>query len=282
MSMEKIYRIYTLAHPITLEIVYVGQTRTTLIARLIRHYSSCLSRTSNIYKWIKELRDNNLVPIIELLEEVDSSQKDIAEIFWISQLRNWNFNLLNQNIGGQGNHGYKHPEERRKLISENNIGKKGQVGIHYHSEESLEKMRQAKLGKSLSEEARQKLSSHNKNRIGGSKTKVIDTETGIIYSSISEAATKLNIKKATLRERVKNNIGSIQRLEEPKYYNPIEKIKIREHKNQVIDINTNIIYESGKEAARQLGLNYNSLKKKIRNNSCNIRLVENKLNLENN
>lgn len=269
----KNYKIYTLAHPITLEVVYVGQTSTGLNERLIRHYGSCLTRTSNVYKWIKELRDNKLIPIIELVEEVSEDLKNISEKYWISQLKEWGFNLLNQTDGGEGTSGYKHSKVSKQKMSENNVGRLGQIGVHFHSEESKLKMSKAKLGKTHSEETKEKIGIINKNKIGGNYTKVIDIETNIIYPSIAEAARVTGISNAALKERVRINQGNIIKLEESKFYTT-EKIKIRNHKNKVIDTNTGIIYESGKEAARELNLNYNSLKKKIRQGLGNILKLE--------
>lgn len=244
----KNYKIYTLAHPITLEVVYVGQTSLELNDRLAAHHSASLRRSTRIYEWMQNLRRDGLAPTIQLVEEVLKEDINNSEKHWIAKYRSEGVNLLNVTDGGKGPTGSKHTKETKEKLKHQNIGK------------------------TLSDETKAKMSASTKNKIGGMDTKVIDEDTGIVYKTIRECADALGMNKSTLRLRINNNQGSVKRLEEAKFREPKERV--REHKNPVIDTTTGITYESGKEAARQLGLNYNSLKKKISRNTSYIKRLE--------
>lgn len=94
------YYIYTLAHPITNEIRYIGKTN-----NIHRRYLGHLNDKSKAHRncWIKSLLNNNLFPVIEILDEF-SNEDDCydAEIYWISQFKTWGFRLTNLHNGGRG------------------------------------------------------------------------------------------------------------------------------------------------------------------------------------
>ena len=96
--MEKIH-IYTLSHPITNEIRYVGQTKHNLEKRLQGHLKS-KDKTHRTF-WIKSLIKNNLIPKIELIESVDKDIGNESEIFWIMIFKSWGFKLCNLTEGGE-------------------------------------------------------------------------------------------------------------------------------------------------------------------------------------
>jgi hypothetical protein len=120
--------VYTLADPRTDEIRYVGKT-----VNLKNRYADHLrcNGTLHVHNWIKQLRNLELKPKIEVLEECNSDWQ-LAEIYWIEQLRQWGFNLTNHAIGGLGGQTGRIPW---------NKGKKG-----CWSEEILQKMREASTG----------------------------------------------------------------------------------------------------------------------------------------
>jgi len=90
--------------------------------------------------------------------------------------------LRNLTDGGDGTSGYKHTEEWKKVASERMRGKpsrnqrktlteeekrrisESMKGI-VHSPQSIEKMRQSKMGHKVSDEARQKISAKNKGKV---------------------------------------------------------------------------------------------------------------------
>lgn len=97
-NMEKIH-IYTLSHPITNEIRYVGQTKHNLEKRLSGHLKS--KEKTHRTHWIKSLAMNNLKPKIELIETVDKEMGNETEIFWIMMFKYWGFRLCNLTEGGE-------------------------------------------------------------------------------------------------------------------------------------------------------------------------------------
>ena len=94
------YYIYTLSHPITNEVKYIGKTN-----NISKRYSAHLNDKSKSYKnsWIKSLLNEDLLPVIEILEEFDNELPCYnAEIYWIEQFKSWGFNLTNLQSGGVG------------------------------------------------------------------------------------------------------------------------------------------------------------------------------------
>ena len=121
--MEKNF-IYTLSNPITKEIKYIGKTF-NIKRRLYGHLSKhSLLKRSKKNSWIKSLINKKLLPIIEILDEVEKSESNFYEIFYISLFKSWGFKLLNMTEGGDGNHikGRKNSEEykiKQKINSPN-------------------------------------------------------------------------------------------------------------------------------------------------------------------
>ena len=95
-------KIYTLTDPITNQIRYVGITKNSLNKRLQGHIHDCKSKKpTHKINWIKSLLSKKLLPIIELLEEVETSIIFEMEMYWIAQFKAWGFNLTNSTEGGE-------------------------------------------------------------------------------------------------------------------------------------------------------------------------------------
>ncbi len=110
------YKIYTLNHPITNEIRYVGQTCKTLEVRLKGHIAS--KDKSHRVNWIKALANNNLIPKIVLLKkDLSKDECDVLEKYYIKEYKESGIRLLNLTEGGEGSYGYKHTEESKKKMS---------------------------------------------------------------------------------------------------------------------------------------------------------------------
>lgn len=120
------YYIYTLSDPVSKEIKYIGKTK-NLDDRLSRHMQpSNLKRLwTPKNKWLKYLKNNNLRPIMELLDEGDKNNIDDLEIYWITQLKQWGYKLKNSTIGGQNPtpKGAKLKKKHIKNLSKNHPNK---------------------------------------------------------------------------------------------------------------------------------------------------------------
>lgn len=92
--------IYTLSHPISKEVKYVGKT---VNPKQRKHNHSNVSRDKGTYKrnWINSLKTQKLRPVFEVIDEVENDWK-FWEKYWISQFKAWGFNLCNHTIGGDG------------------------------------------------------------------------------------------------------------------------------------------------------------------------------------
>lgn len=80
-------RIYYLEHPVTKQPFYVGCTTKTLKERLYSHMHS---------SHVKLISEQNIVPAIELIEEVRLDVASDTECYWIWQFKAWGFNLSNK------------------------------------------------------------------------------------------------------------------------------------------------------------------------------------------
>lgn len=178
------YKTYTLSHPLTNEIRYIGYTGESLKERLRCHLKDCNYKNKNSHKikWIKKLILDGLAPSINLINKYDTKQEAIFnEVKLIFEHKLLGYNLVNGTDGGEGGTGYKFTkeqivnqskrqtgrklprcsEERKRKISESNKGRK-------MTEAQKDKMR----GKTKTEEHKKKLSDANKGRKLESETKV--------------------------------------------------------------------------------------------------------------
>lgn len=119
--------IYSLKDPRDDEIKYIGQTRFNINKRYNEHlrninYES--TKNHNVYRWIFDLINSNLKPIIDVIEEVDYVLLDEREKYWIRQ---YSITLKNMTIGGTGIkyiNKRKFSEEHKKKIGDSCRGKK--------------------------------------------------------------------------------------------------------------------------------------------------------------
>lgn len=124
----KIY-IYVLKDPINNTVRYIGQTN-NLTQRLHRHLNNAKSNKDrrHISNWIRSLTLN---PIMEVIEECESFNKNEREQYWIDYYKNLGCDLCNASNGGPGAgvgntncKGRVMSEETKKKISEANKGRK--------------------------------------------------------------------------------------------------------------------------------------------------------------
>ena len=95
--------IYTLEHPITNEIRYVGKTNSPE-RRLHHHWTVGYKSNNKTGNWLKSLKKLNLKPLMTIIDETEGNWQDL-ESYWISQFRTWGFNLTNHTNGGEGVYG---------------------------------------------------------------------------------------------------------------------------------------------------------------------------------
>ena len=149
-------KIYVLKHPDTLEIRYVGKTVRSLSKRLGNHIDNAKRSKHNkhLSNWILSILALGKRPIIELIEEVDSSVWQDREKYWIAHYPN----LINLTYGGDGCEGFLHDEATRIKCGLANIGRK-------HTQEFKDALSNRLKGKKLTEEHKAKIGLANKGKI---------------------------------------------------------------------------------------------------------------------
>lgn len=118
-NQPNLFKVYTLSCPISKTIRYVGVTKKSLMDRLCGHIYEAKTRNvlNNKNKWVNDVER----PIIEVLETTDNEDYSyFLEKFWINQLKDWGFDLLNRTEGGRGSNGFKHSQESLQKIQEFN------------------------------------------------------------------------------------------------------------------------------------------------------------------
>lgn len=120
-------------------------------------------------------------------------------------------NLVNVTDGGEGVSGYKMSEESKQKMREAKIGKKLSEEHRVKSAEILKKHRdEFQKGVKYSDEKKQKYSKAHDHE----KVLLLNIETGIFYLGYKDAAESINIKlgnlKSKLSGRVKNNTNLIK------------------------------------------------------------------------
>ena len=191
-------KIYTLKHPDTNEVHYVGKTIQPLQHRLSGHISrSKVSRSAYVNCWIYSLILEGKTPTIELTEETDNWEE--REMFWIQQYPN----LCNHQLGGgHGNLGTHLSENHKKSISNSLKGKP-------RSLETKIKISKSHKGKILSEETKKKLRDINLGKTIPLETKIKMSKGGVeqyskegilinTFISLQEAAIATNLFKGNI------------------------------------------------------------------------------------
>lgn len=101
--MKKTY-IYSLVCPLDGQVKYVGKANDTK-GRFRKHKSLGDTNTgdnSDKNEWIKTLLDQGLLPILEILEEVDVPEWKVKEKFYVRQFKENGIKLFNICGGGNG------------------------------------------------------------------------------------------------------------------------------------------------------------------------------------
>jgi hypothetical protein len=119
--------IYTLEHPLTNEIRYIGISKNPK-KRLWQHlYHKNLKTNNRKNNWIKFLLKNNLIPKLNILDTIEVKKYKDAfwlERYWIEQFKIWEFNLVNGTNGGEGTWGTKMSKKHKEAIIKANKERK--------------------------------------------------------------------------------------------------------------------------------------------------------------
>ena len=123
--MEKILKkqfIYSLSDPITNEVRYIGKTNNPK-NRYKRHLQKCYlekyDKNTHKSNWIKSLLKVGGKPIMNIIQECDSSNVNELEIYWVRKFKDDGFRLTNLSEGGEFGvdwNGRKHKDSSKKKI----------------------------------------------------------------------------------------------------------------------------------------------------------------------
>lgn len=113
--------IYKLIDPRTSEVRYIGKTVDKKRRFTYHRYTTDGTHRSN---WIAQLRACNLLPIMEIIEEVEGNGWVEREKHWISHHKELGCRLTNATDGGEGETGFKMSEETKQKLRNVNLGTK--------------------------------------------------------------------------------------------------------------------------------------------------------------
>lgn len=195
--MKTVY-IYTLEHPLTGEIRYVGKTKNPKM-RFHNHCNKLHNEKSHKRNWINKLKQEGLRPVMIILDEVPETEWKYWEKFWIGQFRQWNFNLVNHTSGGDGLTNGNQTSFTKGHIPWNNGTLKPKIL----------KGNQGKAGNSIKNQFKKGFTPWNKNIKGYSTTKRIPVLQFSLdnifikeFSSCKEAAEYFNCGTENIRNAV--------------------------------------------------------------------------------
>jgi len=183
--------------------IYIGQAQ-NILKRFNEHRRNrnghLLYRDCILYRAIKKYGwDKFEISVLEKVE--DFSLLNEREIHWINKLNP----KYNTKEGGDCARGWHHSEESKKKMSETKskmyIGENNPFYGKSHSEETKEKIRTARLGKSLSKEHKGKLrAAYNPDRFYKKviKMNINGTVELAFFNSVSDAAKSVNISQGSL------------------------------------------------------------------------------------
>ena len=196
--------IYMLIDPKSNQVRYVGKT-TNINRRLRRHINERFLHDSYKDRWIRKLIDNNILPEIEVVDEVEKSNWGYWEKFYISYFNYLGCELTNGTSGGDeppSTKGRYHTMESRLKMSKTKKGKdipwlndgKPRTEKHkYNLSKSCKGRKSPNKGKIFDEEYRKKLSNASTTK---RKVKQLNDDGEIIkiWDSISAAQKALQIR----------------------------------------------------------------------------------------
>lgn len=95
---QRVVDIYVLKDPTTNEVRYIGKANDAA-KRLLSHIRDSRRRDTPVYRWFRKLAENNLIPIIEVIETCTVEMWPEVEIRLIAEYKKTS-RLLNVALGG--------------------------------------------------------------------------------------------------------------------------------------------------------------------------------------
>ena len=190
--------------------IYIGQAQ-NILKRFNEHRRNrnghLFYRDCYLYRAIKKTGWNKFE--ISVLERVDDiSLLNDREIFWINEF-NPEYNMKD---GGDCARGWHHTEEAKKKMSETKskiyLGKNNPFYGKSHSEETKEKIRQARLGKKLSNEHKANIAKSNKSHLRKKPVLQYTTEGLFVekHNSVNDAADSIGVTQGTMSSHLTGRI----------------------------------------------------------------------------
>jgi len=186
--------IYSLTDPITLQVRYIGKTTIGIKNRFKNHL---ITKESN-YKtnWISSLKNQGLIPILELVDVVDSKDWKFWEKHYISLYKSWGFKLTNLTNGGDGfEPGHIVSEETKTKISK-------KLKLYKFPQSRKNNISKSLKGRKLSK-------AHIEKQIKNREKEVLQlSKTGELiktWESCTKAASELKIDRSTIAKCARGN-----------------------------------------------------------------------------
>lgn len=92
---KKSVTVYSLAHPETKEVFYIGRTSMSLVGRLCCHMTNKAKWNKQYEKYMEPIRKKGIPVIIEELDTCAYDDRKKVEEYWIQQFATWGFKLMN-------------------------------------------------------------------------------------------------------------------------------------------------------------------------------------------
>ena len=215
--------------------IYIGQSKD--IDRRWKGYKKYKAKAQTILcrSFLKYGTDNH---IFEIIEECDINDLNIRERYWQDY-----YDVLNKGLNCE-------------LVNTDNLTK-------IFSEETLIRMSTSKIGnknpmfnRKQTDEFKKSVSENNRNRIVSKETRLKMSESG-------------KRKIITEEHKLNMSISGKKRIWSETEINNLRERNIKRLSKKVINIENGIIYNSCKEAAKILNINYGTLKSKLNGNDRN-------------
>lgn len=177
--------IYKITNLITNK-VYIGQTTQKFKNRINKHKERMKNgKNTPLYNSLRKYGIENFK--FEIIEEVSSKEElNQREIYYIEKFNSFYPNGYNLTKGGAGTFNYHHTKSDKEKMSKLKKGlfdgEKNPFYGKHHSQEQIEKWKEQRKGRKLSEEWKLKISKTRKRK------PIIDIDTGELFASARDVA----------------------------------------------------------------------------------------------